>query len=345
MNGETSAWWAASLVLALVGCQASEGAVPSARVVDLDRGAYTEIDEGRAKVLIVVAHPDDELVAAGLTYLHGAARGGIVDVVTITDGQGGFKYAALAEARTGVELTREVVGRRALPALRLDEQSRGLELLGARRLIWLDQPDHRYSQDRMEVLAEDAGVWDLGGIASALDALIARERYEFIVTLSPTATTHGHHQAAALLAIGAAARAPKETRPIVLACEVEGADDDDVGTPPAVLEDALLARLEPGAPPFTVDRARGHGHRDRVTLKAIAAVAVAQHLSQGTMLGFIGRGDLEEYWIFAVSPPDAVERCRAFFDELRAGPLFSERSYGDTAGTNASTGRPVGDKR
>ena len=345
MNGETSAWWAILITLTLCGCRTGTSHVPGARVMELDRGAYPQIDEERVKVLIVVAHPDDELVAAGLTYLHGASRGGIIDVVTITDGQGGFKYSSLAEAWTGVELTREEVGRRELPALRVREQARGLELLGARRLIWFDQPDHRYSQDRMEVLADDAGVWNLGRIASALDALIADEGYEFIVTLSPTATTHGHHQAAALLAIGAAARVPLGARPVVLACQVERAEDDGVGAPPAVLEDALLARLEPGVPPFTVDRARGWGHRGRVTLKAIASVAVAQHLSQGTMLGFIGRGDLEEYWIFAVSPPGAEERCRAFFGDLNEGPRFPERSYDETAGTNAAKIPARGDRR
>lgn len=306
----------------------------SVDVVRLDRGGYAAIDPARPRILIVVAHPDDELVAAGAMYLHGAARGGIVDVLTLTDGQGGFKYAVYAEARTGIELTREDIGRRELPALRRSEQIRGLELLGARRLIRLEELDSRYSKDRMEVLAPSAGVWDLARIDRTLDGLLADESYGFIVTISPTATTHGHHQAATLLAIGAAARVPDAKRPVVLCCQVERHDGDGIGKPPEVLKDALLARLRTSAPPFTIDRTKGYGHKGNVTLKSIAGVAVAQHLSQGTMLNYVGQGDVEEYWILDASPSDAQERCAALFSELNEGPLFPDRQYESSAGTN-----------
>jgi len=322
----------ALLALAAAGCAGGPAGVD---VVRLDRGAYPAIDGDLERVLIVVAHPDDELVAAGLTYLHGARRGGVVDVLTITDGQGGFKYASYLEARTGLALTDEEVGRRLLPDLRREEQRRGLELLGARRLVRLEETDHRYSRDRMEVLRPDAGVWDLARIRRTLDAMIAEERYDLVVTLSPTRETHGHHQAAAILAVEAVGRAPAGAQPVALCCQVEVADGGGVGRPPEVLEDALIAALRAEAGPFTVDRTAGFGHAGRMNLKSIAAVAVAQHLSQGTMLGYIGRGDLEEYWIFEVSPDDAAARCERFFGALREGPRFPERTYGASAGANA----------
>lgn len=323
------------LVAALGACAGHPPASGAVESIDLDRGGYGSIDEGLPRVLIVVAHPDDELIAAGLTYLHGACAGGAVDVVTITDGQGGFKYASFAEALTGIELTREEVGRAALPAIRREEQMRGLTFLGARKLIRLGQPDHRYSQDRMEVLAPDAGVWDLAGVRRHLDALFESEGYELVITISPTATTHGHHQAAALLAVEAAARRPHGERPVLVCCQVEAEDSDGVGVPPDVLDDTLLARLRPGESPFVVDRTRGFGHRDRLTLKAVASVAVAQHVSQGTMLGYIGRGDLEEYWILDASPPDAAARAAAFFANLDLLPELPARTYEASAGTNA----------
>ncbi|MEE2940723.1 MAG: PIG-L family deacetylase [Planctomycetota bacterium] len=324
------------LAAALPACAGLEPASGAVEAIDLERGGYGAIDDALPRVLIVVAHPDDELIAAGLTYLHGACAGGAVDVVTITDGQGGFKYASFAEASTGIELTREEVGRAELPAIRREEQMRGLTFLGARRLIRLGQPDHRYSQDRMEVLAPDAGVWDLPGVRRHLDQLLEAGRYELVITISPTATTHGHHQAAALLAVEAAARRPHEQRPVLLCCQVEAEDSEGVGAPPDVLEDTLLARLRPGATPLVVDRNRGFGHRDRLTLKAVASVAIAQHLSQGTMLGFIGRGDLEEYWILDASPPDAAARATAFFASLARLPDLPLRSYDASAGTNAA---------
>ncbi len=305
-------------------------------VVALDRGSYPPIDEGYPKVLIVVAHPDDELVAAGATYLLGACAGGIVDVVTITDGQGGFKYATFAEGFTGLELTREEVGRRELPAIRREEQARGLSFLGARHLIRLGQPDHRYSQDRMEVLAEDAGVWDLSFINSALDTLLQSQGYGYILTISPTATTHGHHQAATLLAVGAAARVPEPEKPVVLCCQVEAKDSEGIGEPPEVLQDALLARLRTGSRPYVVDRTRGFGHQGKINLKAIASVAVAQHLSQGTMLGYIGRGDIEEYWVLDASAAEADLRCELLFRLLDKMPELPIRQYGESAGTNAT---------
>lgn len=323
------------LLLLAAGCTAPSPA-SGPEVVSVPRGAYPHVDPSRPAVLIVVAHPDDELVAAGLTYLHGACAGGAVDVVTVTDGQGGFKYATFAERVTGLELTREEVGRRELPALRREEQLRGLAVLGARRLVRLGQPDHRYTQDRDEVLAADAGVWDLPYIRRRLDELLEEGGHDFVVTLSPTATTHGHHQAATILAAEAAARRAPGTRPVVLCCQVEVAAGEGVGVPPVVLEGEPLARLRPGASAFTLDRTRGFGHRDRLNLKAVAAVAVAQHLSQGTMLGYVGRGDLEEYWILDASPPDAVERCRSFFEGLAREPRLPERVYDEGAGTNAA---------
>lgn len=305
-------------------------------VVRLDRGAYPPIDPGLPKVLIVVAHPDDELIAAGATYLLGACAGAVVDVVTITDGQGGFKYATFAERFTGIEFTQEDVGRSRLPAIRREEQARGLSILGARHLIRLGQPDHRYSKDRMEVLAESAGVWDLSFVNRSLDTLLKTEGYGYILTISPTATTHGHHQAATLLAVGAAARVPEPSKPVVLCCQVETKDSEGIGQPPAVLQDALLARLRPGSVPYMVDRTRGFGHNNKISLKAIASVAVAQHLSQGTMLGYIGRGDLEEYWILDASTSQAELRCELLFRLMSKMPDLPQREYGPSAGTNAN---------
>ena len=133
-------------------------------------------------MLIVVAHPDDELIAAGLTY-HGACAGGAVDVVTITDGQGGFKYASFAEAMTGIEPTPADTGAPPCPPSGGRSRCEGWPSWG-RRLIRLGQTDHRYSQDRMEVLAADAGVWDLPDVRRRLDALLEAEGYEIVVDLA-----------------------------------------------------------------------------------------------------------------------------------------------------------------
>ena len=67
----------------------------------------------------------------------------------------------------------------------------------------------------------------------------------------------------------------------------------------------------------------------------MASVAVAQHLSQGTMLGYIGRGDIEEYWLLDASPGRRDARS-AFFAALERLPDLPDRTYDSTAGTNAA---------
>ena len=79
------------------------------------------LERGPAKVLIVVAHPDDEVAMAATTYRLTHDLGGIVDQLVITNGEGGFNYALLAEKVYGVPLTQEAHGRRHLPSIRKSE--------------------------------------------------------------------------------------------------------------------------------------------------------------------------------------------------------------------------------
>jgi len=64
------------------------------------------------KLLIVAAHPDDEYAFAGAVYRLTHELGWVADHVVITNGEGGYRYSALAEAIYGVGLTNESEGRR-----------------------------------------------------------------------------------------------------------------------------------------------------------------------------------------------------------------------------------------
>ena len=104
-----------SLVLAVLlsfvsGCRGARSWEEIVRVSD-------QIGDG-PRVLCVVAHPDDEIAFAGVLYKTATFLDGVCDLVTITNGEGGFKYATLAEPLYGLELTDEVVGRRHLPEIR-----------------------------------------------------------------------------------------------------------------------------------------------------------------------------------------------------------------------------------
>jgi hypothetical protein len=56
---------------------------------------------------------------------------------------------------------------------------------------------------------------------------------------------------------------------------------------------------------------------------------IAEHKSQGTMQLYVNRGDIEEYWIYRLNPPDAIERARGYFDALNNFEDSDEASNGN----------------
>jgi len=106
------------------------------------------------RVLIVVAHPDDESCFAATVYEITHNLGGTVDQMVITNGEGGFHYSLLAESIYGVALTDEAVGRAALPEIRKRELLEAGRILGITNHFFLDELDLRYTQDIDEVLGQ-----------------------------------------------------------------------------------------------------------------------------------------------------------------------------------------------
>ena len=281
------------------------------------------------RILAVVAHPDDETGFAATLYKAATHLDAVCDVVVVTNGEGGFKYSTLAERIYGVELTEEAVGRAHLPAIRRSEMIAAARLMGLRKLVFLGEQDHRYTQDPQEVLAPDAGVWDLQAVGRALDRVLD-EGYDLVLTLAPTPTTHGHHQAVALLTLEAVARLPEGRRPLLLA---SAPDEDPAAPAPATIEAAPLA---PG-PPWTFDRTQRFGYRDALDYHVLVNWVIGAHRSQGTMQLAVGGADHERF--FAYGEPTAGQRARAdrIFNAL-AEPQFETKTYG--AGAGADVRRP-----
>src|SRR5215472_128572 len=92
----------------------------------------------RGKLLIFVAHPDDEYAVAGSTYRLVRESGWIADQAVVTDGEAGYRYATLAEEFYGKRLTdrEERIG---LVEIRKEEVTRAGKILGIRRHYFLDQ--------------------------------------------------------------------------------------------------------------------------------------------------------------------------------------------------------------
>jgi len=292
-------------------------------------------EDAKPRVLCVVAHPDDEIAFAGTIYKTATFLGGTVDLFTVTNGEGGFKYSTLAERIYGTELTDETVGRRELPEIRKRELTRGCRVLGIRNLWFLREKDHRYTQDLDEVLGPTADAWNLDRVARQLDLRLASGHYDFVLVHLPTAGTHAHHMAASVLALEAVARMPVEERPAVLGARilVDGEPAAEAATFPADSRAAAAVRVAADAPAFVFDRRQKFGHQDKLDYGIVVAWAVAEHRSQGTMQLYAHRGDREEYTLFAGGPPDGASRAATWFEALRR-PQFRARVYGESAGTN-----------
>ena len=265
----------------------------------------------RPKLLIVAAHPDDEYAFAGTTYRLARELGWAADHVVITNGEAGYRYAALAEAVYGVRLTEEGQGRSRLPAIRKRETAAAGKVLGIRRHYFLDQRDPGFTAD---AAAAPAGNWDAARVRSFLTSLIRRERYQAVFTLLPTPETHGHHRAATLLALEAVASLPQDQRPLVLAadpCAAGAATARFTGLAGQPLTCTLGDR-----PAFVFDRARHFGYRDALSYQIVVNWFIAEHKSQGLFQSDSGRHQLEQFWLFEASGPAAESRARALAASL-----------------------------
>jgi LmbE family N-acetylglucosaminyl deacetylase len=317
-------------LLLLASCLA---VLPAANGGDLELSRGATVHEVTAapnatgpRVLCVIAHPDDEVAFAATLYKTATLLNGVVDIVVITNGEGGFKYATLAESIYGRELTAEAIGRARLPAIRRKEQIAGCRIMQVRRLFALNQKDHRYTRDLDEIFGSGAKVWDLEAVRKDLRAIVEHGRYDFVFTHVPVPTTHAHHQAATVLALEAVAAGPEAKRPVVL-----GAALSEDAEPFAGLEGHPITRLRPDRPPFVFDRTQSFGYKDRLNYKIIVNWVIAEHKSQGTMQLYMNRGDEERYWLYDRNPKGAVTAAREFFRKL-AAPQFKTKHYGPSAG-------------
>ena len=263
------------------------------------------------KVLLVVAHPDDEYAFAATVYRIARELGGTVDQVIITNGEAGYRYSQLAEQVYHASLTREDVGRLRLPEIRRRETLAAGRILGIRKHYFLKQPDTRFTLDAREPLM----LWDMASILNTISRLYERERYDFVLTLLPTEDTHGHHKAATILALEAAARLSRGTRPVILGAEpanLSDAERDFAGLPEHPETAAWTS-----APVFHFDRTAKFGFHDSLSYQIVVNWMIAEHKSQGLFQTECNKHDHERFWLFAENEPDALVRTRHLFDNLR----------------------------
>jgi LmbE family N-acetylglucosaminyl deacetylase len=184
-------------------------------------------------------------------------------------------------------------GRNRLAAIRKQEAIRAGRILGIRQHYFLDQKDLGFDTDASSAAT---GNWDRPRVRAVLDDLLARERYDAVFTLLPTAETHAHHRAATLLALEAVAAMPEDVRPLILGVEA-----------PSKAEGPATFR---GADPLLVfDRTASFGFHNALNYQIVVNWVIAEHKSQGLFQTEYGRSDSEQFWLFEASGPEAVRRA------------------------------------
>jgi N-acetylglucosamine malate deacetylase 2 len=263
------------------------------------------------RVLIVVAHPDDDTDFAGAVYKLTHVLGGKADLCVVTNGEGGYRYATLAEPIYGLKLTQEAIGRRALPAIRKKEARAGGAIAGISNFFFLDQLDKAYTENVHEVLETQ---WDTAFVRRRLSDILTKGHYDFVFIAEPTKTTHGGHQAASLLALAAVAAMPANRRPVILA----GTTDKKGDPAPEYLgrEDFPVAKARPISPPLEFDLTMPFGFQDKLDYRIIANWVIAEHKSQGIMQLYLNAFDTERFTLFALDDDAGVARAKAFFSRL-----------------------------
>lgn len=244
------------------------------------------------RLLIVVAHPDDEYFFAATTYRLARELGWTVDQVVITNGEAGYRYSSLAETFYGVPLSSEADARAHLPAIRQEELRRAGKILGIGKHYFLDQKDAGFATD---ATAADSSNWDRPHLRTFLSDLLARQHYDAVFTLLPTAQTHGHHRAATLLALECVSALPVNQRPLLFGADVRGKGETPV-------------QFEGAGPTLVFDRTNSFGYRDSLEYRIVVDWVVAEHKSQGLFQMAYRNAELEEFWLLGSSGEETARQ-------------------------------------
>lgn len=266
------------------------------------------------KILSIQAHPDDETIYSATLYTISHMLRGPIDVALITDGSGGFDYAMVAEPLHQKPLWLEPEAREYLPAVRKEEFLRAGKIFGLRNVFFLDEYDHRYMLDADTVLQH---VWDVEHVRMHLDRILKRGDYDFVFTLLPLESEHGHHKAASILALEAVRALPEAERPAVLGSMFTPAGEEIRFTG---LPSYPLTKTTSAEPAFTFDRRRSLEEDSVLTFQVVVNWHLAEYKSQGVTQTMFEDFDIESFWLYDLNNADARDRARRLFDRLNRWP-------------------------
>ena len=154
-------------------------------------------------VLTVIAHPDDETLQAGFLHALTHKVNAIVDLVCITNGEGGFRHSASSESLyNNLQLSIEHIGRQHLPRIRKQELLSSANILGIRKIFFYDQLDVKYDRNVDVVFAEQ---WNKDIVRQQLLQTITNGNgtngYDIMLIMLPHSESHGHHTASGIIGL------------------------------------------------------------------------------------------------------------------------------------------------
>jgi len=268
------------------------------------------------KILLVTAHPDDDALYSATVFKTTHLLNGAVDLALMTNGEGGYRYSTLGNFIYDRQLDKEEVGREFLPGIRKRELMAGGKIVGLRNYFFFDQVDDEYSEDIVNPMEK----WNVSWIKERLRKILEKGNYDFVFTMMPSEDTHAHHKASAILALQTVEQLPEDQRPTVLATDIVNSTDDS--TDYSQLQGYSISKRMMGAEPMQFDRRQTFGHDDRLNYKIIGNWVIAEHKSQGTMQMYMGRGNVEQYWPYAINSTEGVEKARAYFEAVNEVPIY-----------------------
>jgi LmbE family N-acetylglucosaminyl deacetylase len=262
------------------------------------------------RVLIVVAHPDDESCFSATVYEITHNIGGSVDQLIITNGEGGYRYSLLAEGYYHEPLTNEAVGRAMLPDIRKREVLEAGSILGITTHFFLDERDVRYTLDIDEVLTQH---WNAALVLDEVKHRLEVGNYDFVFTLFPSADTHGAHKAAAITALNAIAEMQGD-KPVVLACQ----DASSRSATPLDWTGFQSAQHPYTVAPqrYSVDRNVKFGFNNVMDYQIIANWVIAAQKSQGAFQMGVNDIDKEQFAILDLAAPSDATKADQLFHAL-----------------------------
>lgn len=278
-------------------------------------------------ILVVMAHPDDETMCAGTIYKLTHTYGAKVDLVCITNGEGGYKYSSLGSEYYGIELTNPAIGRQYLPAIRKQELLNAGKILGIRNTFFLDQTDDKYGLNPKAALDT---FWNAAMVEERLIEMMNKSAYDFVFCLLPEEGTHGHHKAATILALRSVKNVKPLKQPIVL-----GVSKDDLNKKPYMgLDGYPETAADAQVPIFQFSLGQRFGFKDKLDYHIVLNWVVAEHKSQGAMpYAVIGTDDHEQFVYMAANPAHGVEKTVKMFDLLKVSS-YPSLSYSTSGNLN-----------